>query len=410
MVAEFAHFGSPAAAEESMAFRARIMEELARAVKSRYGKGAFQVRKLRFRADASDSDDRRRALALARSSRCAVVIAGTIRQDGSEIGVTTAVLTPKRLGRGRPDEAPGQRILLASPPEAVAEKKATTAAEAAAVAQLALGVAFFHRRRYLESEDLLTSLRPQNYLALFYAAYAAFARRDYERAMTLSLQSAEIKPWQPALGIAAYSCFELGRNEEGRNLVSKLEEPDVERAIGPPWEKPVQLLPALAAFRLVFATLEEQVGDIILIQEKRDLDEQHLPQYSKAVECYYHQDYEGALTALGPNMAEPAAQDVALFAVASLVAGRSDAQEWAKRAENMIMPAPTTTDEAACRWLMEAFARLGDAEGAARILKVTLPLMPPETLAFHTQLLGIIHLSAVWDDPRIQQVLNDFGL
>src|SRR5262249_10822627 len=79
MVAEFAHFGSPAAAEESAAFRARVMEELARAVKSRHGRGTFQVRKLRFRADASDSDDRRRALALARSSRCAVVIAGSVR-------------------------------------------------------------------------------------------------------------------------------------------------------------------------------------------------------------------------------------------------------------------------------------------------------------------------------------------
>ena len=264
-----------------------------------------------------------------------------------------------RLGRGRPDEAPGRAILLEDPPEAVAKAKATTAAEAAAVAQLALGVAFFHRRRYLESEDLLTSLRPENSLALFYAAYAAFARKDYERARALSLQSAEIKPWQPALGIAAYSCFELGRNDEGRSLVSRLEEPDVERAIGLPWEEPVQLLPALAAFRLVSATMEEEIGAIIHLGEKRDLFAQHLPQYWRAVECYYQQDYENALTALGPNMAEPNAQDVALFAVASLAAGRPDTRDWVKRAESMIMPAPTPNDEAACRWLMEAFARAG---------------------------------------------------
>ena len=408
MVAEFAYFGSPSAAEEAEAFRARVMQELAAAVRSRHGSGSFQVRSLAARIDASDSGDRRRALALARSSRCAVVIAGSVRQDAGELGVTTAVLTAGRLGRGRPDEAPGRRILLDAPPEAVAEAKATTAAEAAAVAQLALGVAFFHRGRYLEAEHLLTSLRPENYLALFYAAYAAFARMDYEQSRILSLQSSRIKAWQPSLGVAAYSCFELGRNDEGLRLVSQLMEPDAERAIGPPWEEPVQMLPALAAFRSSSALLGTVTDDISTLVEHFYQEFKNRPQYHIAWGCHINEDYEGALAALNSAMKDPRTQDVALFAAAAAAAGRPDARAVAERAESRVMPVPTQKDMVACQWLMEAWARLGDIEGAARVLRATLPLMDPETLLRDIQSLRAVHLPTIWNEPQIQQVLKDF--
>lgn len=409
MVAEFAYFGSPSAAEEAAAFRARVMEELAEAVRSRHGSGSFRVRKLTARVDASDSDDRRHALAQARSSRSAVVIAGSVRQDAGEIGVTTAVLTPGRLGLGLPDWAPGRRILLKAPPEAIAEAKATTAAESAAVAQLALGVAFFHRRRYREAEDLLTSIRPENYLGLFYAAYAAFARRDYERASLLALQSARIKPWQPSLGIAAYSCFELGRNDEGHKLVKLLMDPVVERAMGPPWEEPVQMLPVMAAFRSAYVAIDEAK----LLARQNDRLIRNSPHYLEAAQCHIRKDDEGALTALAPNMADPTTQDVALFAAAAVAAGRPDARVMVKRAESLVMPAPTSNDEMACCWLMEALAELGDIEGAARVLQATLPLMMHPGSPFRdvqVQLLRTMYLSTIWNEPPIQKVLNHFVL
>jgi hypothetical protein len=410
MVAEFTYAGSSSAAEEASAFRARVMEELADAVRFRHGRGGFQVRKLASRIDASDSDDRRRALAQARSSRCAVVIAGSVRQDAGEIGVTTAVLTSKRLGLGRPDEAPGRRILLKAPPEAVTEAKATTAAEAAAVAQLALGVAFFHRRRYLEAEDLLTSIRPENYLGLFYASYAAFARRDYKRASDLSLQSAGIKLWQPSLGIAAYSCFELGRNDEGHKLVSLLTEPVVERAMGPPWEEPVQMLPVMAAFRSAYVALDEGIKSVTRLEGQKNQLIRNYPHYVEAVTCHYRQDDEAALAALTPNMADPTTQDVALFAAAAATTGRPDAKVMVKHAESLVMPTPTSNDVVACGWLMEALAKLGDIEGAARVLRATLPLIDPESPFPNVQMLRVMHLSTIWDEPPIQKVLNEVGL
>lgn len=371
LVARFHPLGAATAADAET-IRQRVYEELA----GRAGAAGMEVDTLDEVVDATNAFARGRALGLARSRRCPVVVAASVSID-EELRFSPWILAPSQIRKpiGRADGRVTRTVAAKATSLELATYKNAEAAEAAQLAQLALGMALVGTRHRRSAQRILEAVDPPTYESLYMAAFAAFLDDRYEEAAAHALRALEIERRPRAFGIAIWSLVETGHVVVARELAeaaSKItgDQPvDTEDAAG--------YLLAMGMARLLAATFEEmgesvgKAGEAVAAMKREgDLLSKRLTA-SRA----YHVDGDdtSARAILEPLVSHEAASanDLALYAAAAARQGDPAAREWAERAAAAL---PSTPDEGSTRaWTLvaEAYGYLGDDE---RTLSLLAPL------------------------------------
>jgi hypothetical protein len=193
-VAMFVSAGALTAADEASALQYRIMDSIESDARHLERPGVI-VKPLGLPIDVRT--DRAKALRRARSSRAAVVIAGSVRSDPGETHMAVHVLT-RDQAKLRPIDQTDRTMPFNMPIESQAVERAHLSADVARLARLALGLALMQEGR-LDAADTVLAPNGQATDALmrFYGALVAYLREDHETARIRADASFAQFAWAP---------------------------------------------------------------------------------------------------------------------------------------------------------------------------------------------------------------------